>query len=372
MKVVFFARLFYPHIGGVEKHVLEISKRLIQEGHEVTVITEQPPESHSVGKQSKSSSARQVGEIDGVKIIRFNPGKNDWFKKFRVWKELWEKRAYIKSADIVHCHDVFFWYLPFRFIYFTKKIFTTFHGYEGNKIPGRKAIAMHRIAEVLSKGNICVGNFYKKWYGTKPTFVTYGAVDFKNIEKYKTRLPKSGTGGQDEKKINKKIIFFGRLENETGIMKYLEALKILKNKGIDLELDVYGEGSLSEAVNKFKKENNLRIRSKRFISNIESVLNNYEYVFCSRYLSILESIAFGKPVFAEYENTIKKDYLQMTPFSKYISISKDASEIADNLKRYLDGERTIDTQKAYDWVKTYSWENMVDTYLSLWTEKRKS
>jgi len=365
MKVVFFARLFYPHIGGVEKHVLEISKRLIQEGHEVTVITEQPPESHSVGKQSKSSSARQLGEIDGVKIIRINSGKNDWFKKFRIWKKLWEKKAYIKSADIIHCHDVFFWYLPFRFLYPAKKIFTTFHGYEGNKIPGRKAIAMHRIAEVLSNGNICVGNFYKKWYGTKPTFVTYGAVDFQIVNKYKTEK-------RDHKKLNKKIIFFGRLENETGIMKYLEALKILKNKGIDLELDVYGEGSLSDAVNKFKKANNLRISSKRFISNIESVLNNYEYVFCSRYLSMLESIAFGKPVFAEYENTIKKDYLQMTPFSKYISISKDASELAENLNDYLSGKKITDTQRAYDWVKNYTWENMVNMYLALWTKDGNS
>ncbi|PIP74306.1 MAG: hypothetical protein CO135_02520 [Candidatus Levybacteria bacterium CG_4_9_14_3_um_filter_35_16] len=359
MTILFFARLFYPHIGGVEKHVLEISKRFVKQSHKVTVITEQLSESHSAYKQSKSLSARHMGEIDGVKIIRINAGKNDWFKKFRIWKRLWKKRAYIKDADIVHCHDVFFWYLPFRFLYPTKKIFTTFHGYEGNKIPGKKAIAMHKISEVLSNGNICVGNFYKKWYGTKPTFVTYGAVDFKNIEKYKTEK-------KNNRNLNNKIIFFGRLENETGIMKYLEALKILKKKGIDLGLDIYGEGSLAEAVNKYKKENNLRIRTNEFILNIESVLNNYEYVFCSRYLSMLESMAFSKPVFAEYENPIKKDYLQMTPFSKYISISKDAAQIVENLENYLSGKKIADTQKAYEWVKAYTWENMVNMYLRLW------
>ncbi|HEX8932546.1 MAG TPA: glycosyltransferase, partial [Patescibacteria group bacterium] len=40
MKILFLARRFYPDIGGVEKHVLEISKRLAAIGHEVTVVAE--------------------------------------------------------------------------------------------------------------------------------------------------------------------------------------------------------------------------------------------------------------------------------------------------------------------------------------------
>jgi len=40
MKVVFLSRQFFPDIGGVEKHVLEISKQLIARGHDVTVISE--------------------------------------------------------------------------------------------------------------------------------------------------------------------------------------------------------------------------------------------------------------------------------------------------------------------------------------------
>ena len=40
MKIVFLCRLFYPHIGGVETHVLEVGKRLIKKGHRVTIVTE--------------------------------------------------------------------------------------------------------------------------------------------------------------------------------------------------------------------------------------------------------------------------------------------------------------------------------------------
>lgn len=360
MTVLFLSRLFYPHIGGVEKHVLEISKILVSKGHKVIIISENSQESHSTPYQSDSPSARPVGKLKNLESYNINPGKDDWFKKFRIWKQLWKHRDLIRSADVVHCHDVFFWYLPFRFLFLTKPVYTTFHGYEGNNIPNKKAIFMHKLSEKLSYGNICVGDFLKKWYGTKPTFITYGAVDLQTINKYITE-------NKNTKKFNDKVIFFGRLENETGIMKYLEALKILKKKGISLELDIYGEGSLKEGVIKYKKENNLKINLKGFIMNIESVLNNYEYVFCSRYLSILESMAFRKPIFAEYNNAIKKDYLQMAPFAEYISISKDANEIAQNLEEFILGRKKLMVENAYTWVKTETWDKMADTYLKLWS-----
>lgn len=359
MTVLFLSRLFYPHIGGVEKHVYEVGTRLAEKGHKVIVISEKLPEAHNNSYQSSSSSDRLAGKLKSLESYNINPGKDDWFKKFRLWRQLWKHRGVIMSADVIHCHDVFFWYLPFKFIFPKKPVYTTFHGYEGNNVPNKRAIFMHKLSEKLSNGNICVGEFLKKWYGTKTNLVTYGAVDLQIIDKYKKQ--------KIIKKLpNNKIIFIGRLENETGITKYAKALKILNKKGINLELDVYGEGSLKEAVVRYRRENNLKINLKGFITNIESVLNNYEYVFCSRYLGILESMAFSKPVFAEYNNEIKKDYLQMTPFSSYISISRNAEEIANNLQRYISEKEILDTQKAYGWVRTETWDKMVDTYLKLW------
>jgi glycosyltransferase involved in cell wall biosynthesis len=202
MKVVFLARRFYPEIGGVEKHVLEISKRLIKQGHKVTVITELEKNTNVLNKHSSSESARLTGKVAGIEILRIDTGKHDWFKKFRIWKEMWRLKKHLKAADVIHCHDVFFWYLPFRFLFPTKKVFTTFHGYEGNSIPGIKAKLMHKLAEKLSGGNICVGDFLKKWYGTIPTFVTYGAVDAVNKN---SKIQKSTTFKKGS------IIFLGRL-----------------------------------------------------------------------------------------------------------------------------------------------------------------
>src|ERR1035437_840391 len=214
MTILFFARRFYPQIGGVEKHVLEIGKRLVKKGHKVIVIAELEKNTNGLDYHLTSKSATLVGKVEGIEIYRINAGKDDWFKKFRIWKELWRLKKIISKSDTIHCHDIFFWYLPFRFLFPTKKVYTTFHGYEGNYIPTKKAILMHKIAEKFSDGNICIGQFFKKWYGTKPTFISFGAAEIPNPKKLKN--------------VDKNlIVFLGRLEKETGIMEYLKTFKKL-------------------------------------------------------------------------------------------------------------------------------------------------
>jgi len=357
MTILFLARRFYPQVGGVEKHVLEIGKRLVKKGNKVIVIAEFEKNTNSQNYHSASKSARLTGKVEGIEILRINAGADNWFKKFRIWKELWRLRKLIIFADIVHCHDVFFWYLPFRFLYPTKKVYTTFHGYEGNSIPGKKAIFMHKLSEKLSFGNICVGEVLVKWYGTKPTFVTYGAVD-KALISQGSRLLKA----------NKDIIFIGRLEEETGILEYLKALNNLKQKNINLSLDVYGDGALMYESIKYSKAHDLNVRLKGFIGNADEYIKNYEYVFCSRYLGILEAMALRKPVFAVYNNEIKKDYLQMAPFAKYISITSDGVLISNAVASYIE-KKNLEVARAYLWVKNETWEKMFNLYLRLWRGK---
>jgi glycosyltransferase involved in cell wall biosynthesis len=357
--ILFLSRLFYPHIGGVEKHVLEVGTRLAEKGYKVIVISESHSKSYSNNSnnyQLNSSSAKITGKLKNIESYNIEPGKDDWFKKFRIWKQLWKYRGLIKSADIVHCHDVFFWYLPFRFLYPTKKVYTTFHGYEGNSLPTKKAIFMHKIAEKLSAGNICVGDFLKKWYGTKPTFVTYGAVD----------NPKETHNRNYDKNL---IVFLGRLEEETGIMEYLKAFKEVSKKYKELKLIILGDGSQREDAKEYVGKNKLNVEFKGFVTNINDYLQRAYFVFVSRYLGILESLVSKKFVLAIYNNEIKKDYLEMAPFADYISISADSNQLKDELNRYLADEKLKNSKinKGYEWAKDQTWENMVNLYLRLWS-----
>lgn len=344
MKILFFARLFYPHIGGVEKHVMEISKLLIKKGHTITVLTE----------NYEDLPEKEI--INGIEIIRLSI--DDKSSKIKIWKEVLNHIKAISDADVVHVHDVFFWYLPFRFLFRLKKVYMTFHGYEGNDLPTKKAIFMHKIAEKLSFGNICIGDYLKKWYGTKPTIVSYGAV---NIPK---KIPGSLTGPI------RKILYIGRLEAEAGILEYLETLLILKKSGFKLRLTVLGDGSQRKKAEEFVKKNKLNVDFKGFVREVYEFISDADAVFSSRYLGTLESFVFKKRVFVVYNNAIKKDCFFLSPFNKFIVLENDPNKIADAFKSFekdKDKARKI-TDEEYDWIKDQTWNKLTNQYLTLWNK----
>ena len=130
MKILFLARRFYPDIGGVETHVYEVGKILVKNGHKVTVVTQ------SQGKEN---------EIDGIKIIRIPEFKKGKVEKFYIWKWFLENRKLIESAKIIHAHDVYFWYMPFRFIYPEKFSYITFHGFEKFPVSRKEILVRNKF-----------------------------------------------------------------------------------------------------------------------------------------------------------------------------------------------------------------------------------
>lgn len=358
MKILFLTRFFYPHIGGVEKHVYEVGKRLLEKGHTVTIITEKITFTRTSVYQSNDESDKLMGKIQQFRIYKVPVGEETWFKKFRIWKWLWQNRYLLQDADVIHCHDIFFWYLPFTFIHPTKKVFLTFHGYEGNTIPGFKAKFWHKIGEILTNGNICVGSFYKKWYGTVATKIIYGG----------TNLPSQR---QDISKKIKEAVFIGRLEEETSIMQYLQAMNLLKKDRRTVKLTILGDGSLRKKAEEFVKKYNLPVTFQGFVNDTEQYITKSDIVFASRYLAILEAFAHKKYVIAHYNSPIKKDYLQMTPFANWITIASNSKEIAQQIREYT---KNLDQIKkkitlAYEWVENQKWDDVVSIYENLWRGK---
>lgn len=334
MNIVFFSRRFWPDIGGVEKHVLEISKRLSAQGHSITIVT-----------QSKILPKKKFS-LKGVTILRIpqNTKKN---KKLFIWQWLWKHKSVIENADVIHCHDVFFWYLPFRFVYPQKPVFTTFHGYESYPIK-KKAIIVRKISEILSFGNICIGDFIKKWYKTRPTLVSYGAVEL--------------SVGMKKQKVRKdSAVFMGRLDEQTGVLEYVKAVALLRKKYPQFKLLVVGDG-------KYKKKIDKKAKVLGFKKNPERYFPEYHFAFVSRYLSILEAFAAKKLVVAVYDNPVKEDYLRMAPYAKFIIIAKDASEITRKVQFVLNHPKLEKqmVESAYIWVKNQTWENMIELYMKLW------
>lgn len=328
MRVLFLTRSYYPNIGGVEKHIFQISK-LLSLKHKIIIITE---------NINKNVPNHEV--LPETIIYRFYVTNNI---KLSIWTWLFKNISLLKNSDIIHIHDVFFWIIPFLPFFINKSIYITFHGYEGSDPPKLKQIMWHKIAEIFTKGNICIGDFHKKWYRVNPTKVSYGGVNIhKNISKVSYK---------------KDAIYIGRLHSDTGIMDYLSALRKKR-----FRLDVYGDGPLMKKAKAYVKKYRLPVRFRGFNVNAPNLLVNYKIAFVSRYLSILEALNAGIPVIAHYNNQIKYDYLSMSPFSKYINICSNANEIVDSINNYNKNK----IKPGQKWAREQTWEKVARQYEQLW------
>src|SRR5258708_11449258 len=226
MKIVFLSPLFFPHIGGVEKHVYLLSRELIKKGHEVTVIT------YRFDSELKSREA-----VDGIKVVRFDYPKKKFIGLFYIWHFLWLKRSLLMESDVIHIHDVFIWYLPFRFVYPYIKVYTTIHGYEPNNPFSAISVFQKKLAVKFSNGTIGVGKFLEKYIGIRFDLIIYGATN---------------TFGVNKKHKNT-IVFIGRLSKDTGVLKFLKKNKqslSLRDKE-KYRVDFVGDGEYRYEFEKF-------------------------------------------------------------------------------------------------------------------------
>lgn len=366
MKILFFSPKFFPDIGGVETHVLEISKQIVNNGDEVVIITEHEGTSDTlepqiyhlstsfdnameVIDQPDISTKTKSGNESAITVYSFGFGKQNRSKKFAIWKQIWHFKKLIKNADVVHCHDVFFWYLPFRFLFPDKRIYTTFHGYETVYPPKLKAKLIRKLSEKLSRGNICVGDYIQKWYGTKADFVMYGGADKMQIEKRK-----------EQKKNSKlKICFVGRISQDNGVKFYSEVLGKLKNQKVSFTFDAYGDGGLRKELEKFG-------RVHGFVNNVSDKLQEADIVFASSYLSMLQALMHKKLVVATYDNPLKRDYLIDSPFSKFILVEEDPEKVIELIAQENRKQLNDMIDKGYIWAHKQTWEKVANIYYKLW------
>lgn len=333
-KILFATRLYYPHIGGVEKHVNKITRELLLKKKQVTIVTE-----------LYDTQLKQKEQFQGHTVYRIPIGKNTFLKKFYIWLWFLKNISLIQKADIIHVHDVAYWLLPFKLIYPRKRFYVTFHGYEDYPVR-KKWIVQRKIIEQVVNGSICIGEFMKKWYKANPSVVLYGGAD---MPKEKSKL-KSGLS----------VLYFGRLEKQTNAYEYAQAVANL-NKKITIHSAFVGEGPLAEKINKL-------VNVFPFDSNIESTIANYRFIFVSRYLSMLESLASKRLIFAYYDTPIKKDYLLQSPFKDFIIPVRSAKQLEERLLYFMKHpkeERRI-TENGFSWAKQNSWKNVTEQYLSLW------
>lgn len=239
MKILFLSKYPTTHIGGVEKHVHEIGSRVQGSGNSLTTVSEE----------------------------QIKPPKIKYFGLLYIWYWLFKNRNLITGCNLVHIHDVFIWYLPFRFLYPTKKVYITFHGWEGKFPIPLWNIFNKRIANKLTNGSIAVGKYIEKWYGIKSSFIIHGGVDHKSLI-------------TNHKSLNS-IVWLGRQEADTGINEFRKWLS---------------------------KHSEFNVKYITNIKNPDKYLKTAEYCVPSGYLSYLEAKSYDCKIMTFANNPLKEDY----------------------------------------------------------------
>lgn len=260
MNILFLSKYPTTHIGGVERHIKRIEDIVERIGHKITTISEE---------QIRPSHKKIIG-------------------LFYIWLWLFKNRNFIVNADIVHIHDVFIWYLPFRFFYPFKKVYITFHGWEGKFPLSAWSIFNKRIANKLTSGSIAVGKYIEKWYGIKADYVIYGAAQ------------PLAVGRSSLVKTKNSLVFLGRKDADTGYFEFREWLK---------------------------SRPELKVKYVTNEPNPEKFLQTAEYCMPSGYLSYLEAKSYRCKIITFSNNPLKEDYWKEIKLLKLIPTWDEVADI---------------------------------------------
>lgn len=304
MKILLFSNYFYPHVGGVEKHVLEVAKSLISKGNKVTILTR---------RFDKISKQHEV--YDGITVIRFPFNKIKYIGLINIWVWLLQNRGLIRISDLVHCHDVFIWYLPFKLIYPDKKVVTTIHGLEWDKPLVKQSLFQKWLAIRHSSKVVGIGKFLEKYLNARFDLLSYGAI--------------SKISGKNTKE-SKTIVYVGRLEKNTGLLRFLKWI----NKNRFKKIDFCGDGPLRKECEKYGTVHGF--------CDPTPFYEKAEICVPGGYLAALEALSYDCKLKLFWNNKVKEDYWKMSPFYK------------------LKGE------ELKKWARQQTWEKLANEYLDLY------
>lgn len=330
--IVMITPLFSPHLGGVEKHVLELSKELIKNGYGVEIITHR----HQTDLVCKE-------DLVGIKIHRFFYPKFRFFGLITIWWQMISKYLNLfKKAQVIHVHDVMIWFLPLRILFPKKRVVLTMHGWEGVFPIPKKNILLKKISAIFANKVVCVGEYISKHYQVRCDEVIYGGV---SDSFFSSSWQKQNT-----------LVYLGRLESDAGLPILLELIKKDKKSGVIFA----GDGFLRSQCEAVGKVTGWLPEKK-----IASLLSNTRWCVASGYLSALEALASGCEVIVIADNQLRQDYWQLGEIRKLLHVVKNSQEMSEVIEK-IGNSKIVPKNTVKNFNKKYSWEKLAQQYLQIY------
>ena len=342
---------FPPHVGGVGVHIHTLSKKLVDEGHEVYVIT---------------YPHKEIRDIDGIHVIGTKglniPGvRGLMFKKNakKALEELLEK----EDIDIIHGHYLF----PAGAAAVEVgnahniKTYVTAHGSDMFELYKSQPLMRSTIRNVLKGADrvFAVSNALRHEIIATgvvgiadKTKISWNSVD---IDKFSSR--ENDSFKMEHKLTDKPIVLFvGNLIKRKNVESLLEAKKIANS---DYYLVIVGDGPLFKKLRKKVEEENIHdVVFTGSRNDVEDIIPSCDVLVLPSFsesfgLVLIEALACGKPVIGSnvggITEIITDDVGLLVNPTKVSSIARAIDQMIND-----DNLRTILSMNARNRAKDFS------------------
>ncbi len=349
MKVVFFVHRYWPSIGGVEKYVHELAKTLTAAGHEVNMVA---------GTVAGDSPEEET--FEGIRIHRFPAHRSPLRARYWFWRNL----HLFHEADVVQVSNTHMLEYLWRMLgqrLDGGKVFLTRHGMSYRyPVPDSEKRRASRSMQ-LAAGFVHDGTYIQKWLGVRPDICPDQGL---SPEAHRLKVVPEPPPNS--------AIFIGRLEPDSGIHLYLDAVRVLtKEERRPFVLDVYGDGSLAAVLQEEVNRLALSVRFHGRIPTAQDHISDACFAFVDGRMAIQEAMARRRLVCTAFVNPLKQDYVCGESFSSYLAAAGRGSELAAIVAENIDRPelRCAMVERAYQFAATLSWRRTAAAYLGLWTER---
>lgn len=285
---------FPPHVGGVGVHIHTLSKKLVDEGHEVYVIT---------------YPHKEIKDIDGIHVIGTKglniPGVRGLMFKKNAKKAL-ETLLENEDIDIIHGHYLF--PAGAAAVEIGRehgiKTYVTAHGSDMFELYKSQPLMRSTIRKVLhdADGVFAVSNALRHEIiatGVEgisdKTKLSWNAVDINKFSNKENNSFKKENNLED-KPI---VLFVGNLIKRKNVDSLLEAKKI---SNADYYLVIVGDGPLYKKLSKKVEDENIRdVLFTGSRNDVENIIPSCDVLVLPSFsesfgLVLIEALACGKSV----------------------------------------------------------------------------
>ncbi len=353
-----WAAFFPPHVGGYEKNILELSRRLVERGHHVDVVT----------CQVSNSPPTEV--VDGVMVRRIS-SLLLLNKQFPVPLPSKTLLNIFRARD---GHDIVITQTRFFVLSFVGAIFSVLHGLPLIHVErgSRHTIAASPLISFLSKVYDHSIGCWVMWRAKQVIGVSRAACEFAQHlgARSVARIPNGiNINGNGTTSIADSILYVGRLIQAKGVQDLIEAHKYLNER---VSLVIVGDGPYREHLREMAGDNS----SIQFTGELsgEHLVNVYRSasIFVNPSYSeglptaVMEAAVFGIPVVATDVGGTKE--IIQTNITGLLVEPGNANSLRQALSWMLDHKgraRQMARVCRERVLELYSWNKVTNQYCEL-------